>query len=283
MGKCLSRFKCSQIGSYSRMSVWSWKRSGWLVGTCAALILISVLVSLASIGFRSNFTSFTEQLSFDGGSYPELGVFNILLYASTLSGVTCVFLRYVYITDRNEVLGSSANFLNKISIMPGIASFVGLLLIAAFPTSSKKNNKEVQTIGAYLFCILGLIYSVAQVTLTGLYSRCTPTFILRTVLLLIMAGGFVSSATLISISMKNATGNETFSEPAKENHFNKTVVMEKRVAAFALEQVFIVAYGLLFLSFFAEFQTISTYLIMRPLILSTPSDYSSAWTVNERV
>ncbi|GFS36405.1 CCHC-type domain-containing protein [Nephila pilipes] len=83
MGKCISIIKISRLGSYSKMSVWSWKRSGWLDCAFALFLLTALTISLCSVGIRTSFTSCSRDFSFDGGIYPEVGVFNLFLYMSS--------------------------------------------------------------------------------------------------------------------------------------------------------------------------------------------------------
>jgi len=269
------------------MSVWSWKRSGWLDCAFALFLVVSLLLSLCSIGFRSNFTSFTTDISFNGGYYPEVGFFNLLVYTSSLLGMVCTALRYIYITDKNMVMSKSANVLNKIAVLPGISSFIGLLLVASFPfTSTKQKVISVQSIGAYIFFVSGILFSLLQTTITFIISKCTKSFCVRLLLALALTGTFAGSVSLMEVNKSSISyeeRNETISSTTPAAAFTNMKSVQMRVIAFGLERGFVLLYAAFFLTFFLEFQKISTYMIVRPLITSRSNEYSSAITINERI
>ncbi|XP_055929321.1 DNA damage-regulated autophagy modulator protein 1-like [Argiope bruennichi] len=283
MGQCIAKVKCFRLGSYSKMSVWSWKKNGWLDCAFATLLIFAIIVSSTSIAFRK---SFTTSISFNGGSFPEVGVFNLFLYMSSFLGMVCVILRYVYIADKNVVVSNVSLLLNKLSLLPGISSFAGLLIIAAFPFNSKQRGGSLQTVGAYIFFTSGILFSLMQTVTTFMYSRFSKIFFARIVLVIIVAGCFIAAVIMfeknqnqkLDPSTNNTLGNET-SIPT----FTETKQMNAQILAFGFERACVFVYALFFLTFFIEFQTLSTYIILRPLVMSSPSDYTSSATVNERL
>ncbi|KAF8790046.1 hypothetical protein HNY73_005130 [Argiope bruennichi] len=243
MGQCIAKVKCFRLGSYSKMSVWSWKKNGWLDCAFATLLIFAIIVSSTSIAFRK---SFTTSISFNGGSFPEVGVFNLFLYMSS-------FL-----------------------------VFYNSLLSCFYPF----NGGSLQTVGAYIFFTSGILFSLMQTVTTFMYSRFSKIFFARIVLVIIVAGCFIAAVIMfeknqnqkLDPSTNNTLGNET-SIPT----FTETKQMNAQILAFGFERACVFVYALFFLTFFIEFQTLSTYIILRPLVMSSPSDYTSSATVNERL
>ncbi|XP_035215651.1 uncharacterized protein LOC118189201 isoform X2 [Stegodyphus dumicola] len=241
------------------MSVWSWKRSGWLTGVFMLFLATATLLSISSVGFRSRFKAITSYLSFDGGYYPEMGFFNTFLYLSILTGPMCVALRYVFVEDQNTRTSSVTNLLND-----------GLF----------------QAVGAFMFFGMGVIFAAIQTTITYLQSKFCLIFLIRATITIALTASCISFITLHEMYTAGS-----FAFEKNESVSNTTVQIGESVnyespvpyIVFGLERIFVLFYSLVFLSFFPDFQKISTYVIIRPLIMSHTSDDSSRMTINERV
>ncbi|KFM59755.1 DNA damage-regulated autophagy modulator protein 2, partial [Stegodyphus mimosarum] len=260
------------------MSVWSWKRSGWLTGVFVLFLATATLLSISSVGFRSRFKAITSYLSFDGGYYPEMGFFNAFLYLSILTGLLCISLRYVFVADQNLPTSRVTNLLNVAAFFPGILSFIGLLTIASFPSISKLKDGLFQAAGTFMFFGMGVIFSAIHTTITYLQSKFCLIFVIRAAITIALTASCISFITLHEMHKAGSFAfqkNESVSNTTVET--GETVDHDNPVPyiVFGLERIFVMFYALFFLSFFPDFQKISTYVIIRPLIMSHTSDDSS--------
>ncbi|GFS36401.1 uncharacterized protein NPIL_571161 [Nephila pilipes] len=183
-------------------------------------------------------------------------------------------------------LSNSTYLLNKLSVLPGISSFAGLLFVAAFPSTSKQKVVSVNAVGSYMFFTLGLLFSFMQTITTFMYSRFSKLFLTRMMFVMIIAGSYIGAVTLTEQNKSQIFfphKNETLGNETTILFITDTKGINSCALAFGLERVFVFGYIMFFLTFFLEFQKISTYVILRPTIISPPNDYSSSCTVNERV
>ncbi|XP_035215652.1 uncharacterized protein LOC118189201 isoform X3 [Stegodyphus dumicola] len=215
-----------------------------------------------------------------------MGFFNTFLYLSILTGPMCVALRYVFVEDQNTRTSSVTNLLNVIAFFSGILSFIGLLIIASFPSISKLKDGLFQAVGAFMFFGMGVIFAAIQTTITYLQSKFCLIFLIRATITIALTASCISFITLHEMYTAGS-----FAFEKNESVSNTTVQIGESVnyespvpyIVFGLERIFVLFYSLVFLSFFPDFQKISTYVIIRPLIMSHTSDDSSRMTINERV
>lgn len=247
---------------------------------------MAVIIGICSVGIRTGFRGVTKNFSFHGGQFPEIGIFNILLYLSVVFGFFSVILRYSYILDEKQILPTYTDYINKTSVAVGILSFLGLFIIASFPASSSEENSTVQSAGAYIFIGLGLFYTALQTFMTYSSVKYSVTYIIRSFLTVSLMSTFISSIVLLEINKEKhpisiPTGHQT---NGSEQIIYHGVGGQAQLIACALVWASVVVYALFFLSFVEEFQRISSYVILRPFVIPNPSDFrSSSLTVNERV
>lgn len=277
------------------MSLWNWKRSGWL-NLCLAIFLIaSVIISICSYGFRSEFQDIAPNFRCHGGVSPEVGIFNSLLFCCSILGFVSVTLRYSYIMDQIQVMALPMNYINKISVPVGFISFLGLIFMVSFSTLLEEASL-FQSIAMYVFTGVGLIFTLLQTFLTFKISRYSLMFLVRLFLAITLLSSFLTSIIFLTenkvkneLSSNNSLtlNNDTEVQFTRNNETEISISPKREglLLACIFEWICVIIYALFHLSFFQEFQTISAYIIVRPFITtSTPNDFrSSSVTVNERI
>ncbi|XDV25034.1 hypothetical protein PO909_029035 [Leuciscus waleckii] len=127
----------------------------FLVIWSSSTFIISYIIAL----FRRDVDVVLPYISDTGATPPESCVFGFMSTITSFAAFATMYAEYKFVERVHERTGAVSPVLNKASFAVGIISCVGMCLVATFQETTVM---VVHDLGALLFFIFGVIYTIIQ-------------------------------------------------------------------------------------------------------------------------
>lgn len=127
----------------------------FLVIWSSSTFIISYIIAL----FRRDVDVVLPYISDTGATPPESCVFGFMSTITSFAAFATMYAEYKFVERVHERTGAVSPHLNKASFAVGIVSCVGMCLVATFQETTVM---AVHDLGALLFFIFGVIYTIIQ-------------------------------------------------------------------------------------------------------------------------
>ncbi|XP_067283388.1 DNA damage-regulated autophagy modulator protein 1 [Pseudorasbora parva] len=127
----------------------------FLVIWSSSTFIISYIIAL----FRRDVDVVLPYISDTGATPPESCVFGFMSTITAFAAFATMYAEYKFVERVHERTGAVSPVLNKASFAVGIISCVGMCLVATFQETTVV---AVHDLGALLFFIFGVIYTIIQ-------------------------------------------------------------------------------------------------------------------------
>ncbi|KAG8202029.1 hypothetical protein JTE90_010400 [Oedothorax gibbosus] len=216
----------------TQVTEWSLKNGGYISLAFGGLLLLGCLVAYLIAVARGNVDAILPLISDAAGSPPQNGFFGTLVCLGGMCGVVFMIQRYMIVLEKNKGRSSLVLHINKISLVIGILSMLGITLITGYPINFYR-NRDVwmmdvgipHMIGGVMLFSLGLCYIALQCILTLFLKRKNENaFSLRVLLLFICTSAFVYHMITVPEHF-GGVSHLYYSNETVDNEFNDTGIL----------------------------------------------------------
>ncbi|KAK7149625.1 hypothetical protein R3I94_009060 [Phoxinus phoxinus] len=127
----------------------------FLVIWSSSTFIVSYIIAL----FQGHVDVVFPYISDTGATPPESCVFGFMSTITSFAAFATIYAEYKFVERVHEGTGAVSPRLNKASFAVGIISCVGMCLVATFQVTTMM---EVHDLGALLFFLFGVIYTIIQ-------------------------------------------------------------------------------------------------------------------------
>ncbi|XP_054709668.1 uncharacterized protein LOC129219333 [Uloborus diversus] len=183
----------------TKVTEWTINHGGYLSLLFGGFILFGCALAYIIAVSRGNVDPFLPLISDAAGSPPQNGLFGTFVCLGGMFGVAFMVQRYMIVLEINREKSSLVTLVNKLSLVVGVLSMIGITLVTGYPVNFYRNRDiwlmDVglpHMIGGVMLFALGLLYIAFQCVLTlFLRTKGDSTLFIRVVILFICTAAFV--------------------------------------------------------------------------------------------
>ncbi|KAG7497311.1 hypothetical protein JOB18_035336 [Solea senegalensis] len=131
----------------------------FLVICSSSTFIISYVIAV----FRHDVDVIFPYISDTAAKPPESCIFGLMTFISACAGISTIYVRYKFVERLSEDTLVASPCLNKMALVLGMLSCLGMCIVATFQETTVV---EVHDVGALLFFVSGVSYTIVQVVLS---------------------------------------------------------------------------------------------------------------------
>ncbi|CAL1291084.1 unnamed protein product, partial [Larinioides sclopetarius] len=248
-----------------------WKYSGKFALLFSALIILSILIPYTFALISGNVRPLLPLIRQNDSDITQSGICSVALYIIAVIGSIMISVRYVHVSSQNEARNWRLKILNKLGLSIGFVSFIGLIIVAAFPVNIDLGKKELwdpsvlvpPLMGAFFAFFFGALYMLFQTAISLFFYEGNGRIVMiRFILFMACSICFATSTLTTMFGNKKTTSDNIYIQADAMMKY----VMEPNVLSSLCEWLMVLFFAVYFLTFVRESESISVAITFRHLI-----------------